>query len=208
MRAKKNNSELDVRIYLDAQEYISWSTQQKQNAEQKTCLKEAKDSIDIAECYDRGYYYSYEAQAAGVEVRFKSYAYRWHYSYAAQMHHKYVLIDDSVLLTGSYNFSDNAEHATMENLIVFSGESQPELLRSFRGNFESMWGQNRDGFQGFLAGLAVQDPVPLVFAPMALSWSEVAELKDVLFKNCPELNSEEYRKFPEKHRICPRSALK
>ncbi len=205
LRAKMNNPELDVRIYLDAQEYISLSTQRKQNAEQKACLDEAKDSTEIAECYDRGYYYSYEAQAAGVALRFKSYAYRWHYSYAAQMHHKYILIDDRILLTGSYNFSDNAEHATMENLLIFSSENQPELLQSFRANFEGMWGQNREAFQGFLATLAVQDPVPLVFAPMALSWSEVAELKEALFKNCPALNSEDYRNFPEKHRTCPRA---
>jgi phosphatidylserine/phosphatidylglycerophosphate/cardiolipin synthase-like enzyme len=205
VKAKEIRPELNIRIYLDAQEYISLSTQRKQKAEQTACLNTANTTVEKSDCYDRGYYYSYEAQAAGIDLRFKSYAYRWHYTYAPQMHHKYILIDDEILLTGSYNFSDNAEHATMENLLIFSGEQHPELIQSFRSNFEAMWSLNRHAFKGFMDSLAVIDPVPLVFPPMALTWQEVTALKDTLFKNCPALNSADYRDFPEKHKVCPRT---
>ena len=72
-------------------------------------------------------------------VRYKYYAYRWHYSYAIQMHHKYMIVDGKRLFTGSYNYSDNAEHNTMENVVIYDAAAFPALVAAFVANFEALW---------------------------------------------------------------------
>ena len=77
-------------------------------------------------------------------MRFKYYSYRWHYSTAKQMHHKYLLIDGDELYTGSYNLSDNAEHNTFENMLVFRGLPFGALISAYQDNFLALWDTARD----------------------------------------------------------------
>jgi phosphatidylserine/phosphatidylglycerophosphate/cardiolipin synthase-like enzyme len=48
-------------------------------------------------------------------------------------HNKVMIIDGHTLVTGSFNFTHQAEHENAENLLVVSG--QPELVRAYRQNF-------------------------------------------------------------------------
>ena len=48
-------------------------------------------------------------------------------------HNKIIIIDQRVLITGSYNFTNQAEGENAENLLIFRG--QPELIRKYRENF-------------------------------------------------------------------------
>jgi phosphatidylserine/phosphatidylglycerophosphate/cardiolipin synthase-like enzyme len=49
------------------------------------------------------------------------------------MHHKVIVIDGGLLITGSYNFSRSAEERNDENvLFIFS----PELADQYRMEFE------------------------------------------------------------------------
>ncbi len=206
IQAKKRNPQLDVKIYLDAQEFISSSYNKKQAKERDACLNKADTQSAKNLCFDKGYYYSYEAQAAGLELRFKSYAYRWHYSYAAQMHHKYVIVDNKSVLTGSYNFSDNAEHDTIENLLFISRDEFPEIVDSYAANFYKMWDLNRPALDTLMQFIETSNSIPLVFPPMALTQQELSELKNRISANCEAINSEEFRNFPEKHLSCPRTS--
>ena len=206
LEAKNSNPQLDVKIYLDAQEFISYSYQKEQKAKQDSCLATSVSTEDTNQCYEKGYYYSYEAQAAGLDLRFKSYAYRWHYTYAPQMHHKYMIIDDRQLLSGSYNYSDNAEHGTMENLMILNAASHPDVLASFIANYASIWELDRSSYQPLLGVIAQTDNVPIVFRAMALSWQEFSELKKAIYDNCKLINSEDYRTHPEHHLTCPRNS--
>ena len=56
------------------------------------------------------------------------------------MHHKFVVIDDQLVITGSYNWSMAAEDRNDENLVVISGE---EVARLFRAEFERVWSEAR-----------------------------------------------------------------
>jgi len=205
LQAMKEQPELDIQVYLDNQEYISYSGQLEQKQKRELCLESADSASATEACYDRGYYYSYEAQAAGISLRFKSYAYRWHYSYAPQMHHKYLIIDDHSVVTGSYNFSDNAEHATMENILIVSAEHAPGIVADFVANFTGMWDQNRDALPALQQRIQTSDTIPLVFPAMALNWSELTALKRSLVANCKPIHSDEFRKYPEKHTVCMRN---
>jgi phosphatidylserine/phosphatidylglycerophosphate/cardiolipin synthase-like enzyme len=198
---------LDLRVYLDGQEYISESTHRQQERELAACIAGAGSSASkLRDCYDRGFLFGYAVGRGAIQVRYKYYAYRWDASYAEQMHHKYLIVDGETLYTGSYNLSDNAEHNTFENLLVFSGAAYAGLVARYEDNFERIWDTGR--VEGRLAALRAQlagtGPVPLVFAPMALTWDEVGALKRDLLLACPAANSEPYRTEPTTHRTCPR----
>ncbi len=53
-----------------------------------------------------------------------------------RMHHKVMIIDDARLVTGSYNFSNNAEMRNDENVLLL--ESKP-LVSLFDDEFERCW---------------------------------------------------------------------
>lgn len=48
-------------------------------------------------------------------------------------HNKIILIDKRTIITGSYNFTNQAEHENAENVIVIKGH--PDLPGLFRANF-------------------------------------------------------------------------
>lgn len=51
------------------------------------------------------------------------------------MHHKFVIIDESKLISGSYNWTYNAEYRNQENIITIENR---ELLESFLNEFERL----------------------------------------------------------------------
>jgi hypothetical protein len=52
------------------------------------------------------------------------------------MHHKYMIIDGRILLTGSYNWSASAEDSNFENAVFLQGTA---VIRRFQEDFESIW---------------------------------------------------------------------
>uniref|UniRef100_A0A3B4BII6 Mitochondrial cardiolipin hydrolase n=1 Tax=Periophthalmus magnuspinnatus TaxID=409849 RepID=A0A3B4BII6_9GOBI len=55
---------------------------------------------------------------------------------AVYMHHKFALVDGSLLISGSLNWTLTAVQANMENLIV---TMEPELVRPFVQEFNRLW---------------------------------------------------------------------
>ncbi len=66
--------------------------------------------------------------AAGVDVRADT--------RSADMHHKFIVIDDVIVGTGSFNWSDNAENSNDENLVIIKSSS---LAQQYLGEFTRMW---------------------------------------------------------------------
>lgn len=54
----------------------------------------------------------------------------------ALMHNKFVVIDDELVMSGSFNWTKKAIFCNYENLIV---TSQEELVRPFVAQFERLW---------------------------------------------------------------------
>ncbi len=79
--------------------------------------------------YDRGSDISYLA-GKGLEIKVDMT--RHH------MHHKFAIVDNSALLTGSYNWTRSAEKFNQENLIITSNS---EFIRRFKNEFEKLWKQ-------------------------------------------------------------------
>lgn len=199
--------EVDIRVYLDGQEFISQSTHDAQVDDLAECLDNAGTSASkIRDCNDSGFLFGLIVGQSGIDVRYKYYSYRWDASYAVQMHHKYMIVDGDELWTGSYNLSDNAEHATFENMLHFSGSEFADLVASYESNFESMWETGRA--EDLLGDLREQistlptASIPLLFAPMALTWDEVTALKSLIVKECTIVNSTDFRTNPAAHKTC------
>jgi len=207
--ARAANPSLDIRVYLDGQEYVSYWTHSDQLDEYEDCMNDAGSSESAQRaCYDKGYYFAYALDLTGLDVRYKYYAYRWDYSYAAQMHHKFILVDEAILASGSYNFSNNAEQNTMENVVFYSVDQYPTLVAQFRHHFDGLWvtGEADDLYFELMDDIenGTDDSFPIVFDAMALNWSQVTDLKSLIRSKCADINSSEFRENPAMHWRCDR----
>ena len=52
------------------------------------------------------------------------------------MHHKFMLMDGDVLLTGSFNWTRQAIMGNNENILITNYE---EVVKAYSGEFERLW---------------------------------------------------------------------
>lgn len=55
---------------------------------------------------------------------------------APHMHHKFAVVDDELVLTGSYNWTRSAGRDNQENFVV---SDDPVLVRRFAAQFDRLW---------------------------------------------------------------------
>jgi phosphatidylserine/phosphatidylglycerophosphate/cardiolipin synthase-like enzyme len=204
--AKRARPALDIRVYLDQQEYISASGDAAQVRDLETCRQNATTPARQWNCESKDFLFGKLVGDGGVDVRYKTYAYRWDYSYALQMHHKVMIVDGRELFTGSYNLSMNAEQATFENLLHLRGATYAPVVAAFEREFERLWtaGRGPDLLPGLRGRIATASSIPLVFDSMALSWQELTDLKALVRTHCTAVDSDAFRDDPAAHRTCAR----
>ncbi len=54
------------------------------------------------------------------------------------MHSKVILIDDVLVITGSFNFTWSADRKNVENLLILRGKKQ--IMKAYIGQFERLKG--------------------------------------------------------------------
>jgi len=175
---------VEVQIVLDGQEYISDGTQRKENEKIRVCMEEYDDE---AYCYQRGIHYGRLLDKMDIDVRFKYYALRWHFPYAKQMHHKYMVVDKRTLYTGSYNWSYNAEFQTFENIAIFNTR---RLIQKYLRNFNTIYNYG-DGDEGYSSIMSLfrnaTNQIPVVFDPISLTIDQIDKVKKLARRRCPRL---------------------
>jgi len=57
---------------------------------------------------------------------------------ASKMHHKFALVDEAILLTGSYNWTNESEEGNHENLLILR---EPAVIEIYRAEFERLWAE-------------------------------------------------------------------
>jgi phosphatidylserine/phosphatidylglycerophosphate/cardiolipin synthase-like enzyme len=201
---KQANPSIDIKVYLDQQEYISPSGDTAQKNEVTACLAAATTETQRLDCLYNDFLFSKALVDAGIDVRFKSYAYRWNHSYAEQMHSKYMVVDGAELFTGSWNHSMNSEQSTFENCLHVSGTQHEELVDQFSDNFVAMWDQGRSKLAPLRSTISTASTIPLVYPPMALTYQEFGDLRALIRTNCTVVDSDEYRTNSAAHKTCPR----
>lgn len=74
-------------------------------------------------------------RAAGLSVR------NLGISGQSLMHHKFAIFDDRLVATGSYNWTQTAERANYENVVLLD---DPTLVSRFVEEFRRLWHASRD----------------------------------------------------------------
>jgi phosphatidylserine/phosphatidylglycerophosphate/cardiolipin synthase-like enzyme len=91
------------------------------------------------------------------------------------MHSKYLVVDGSRVLTGSFNWSENAELKTFENLVRFDERA---VVRAYQDNFVKVFSYQEGGFKALLESVkASSGQGPCSFAPISLSGPEIRKLR-------------------------------
>jgi phosphatidylserine/phosphatidylglycerophosphate/cardiolipin synthase-like enzyme len=57
------------------------------------------------------------------------------------MHHKFAVFDERLVVTGSYNWTNSAEHANYENLVVLD---EAEAVTRFQREFQRLWREAKE----------------------------------------------------------------
>ena len=126
-----------LRAINAAQESISFMAYSFTSDELAQALIErANSGVSVTGVMDKDQYHSnagteYDKLAqAGIDVRLDG--------NPRLMHHKVIIIDRQVVITGSYNFSNNAEHNNDENtLIIHNQDIAMQFLAEFQRIFDS-----------------------------------------------------------------------
>ena len=127
-------------------------------------------------------------------VRVKFYSFRPSFMYWFLNHHKYILIDQQganpVLISGSYNFSKNAEHNQFDNIVIYQGSEYRDLHASFMGEFEYLWNWNTDRKDKLIKKLFNSRdgafPIHLPEA-VAIDWEELESIYYQMLRRAPGL---------------------
>merc|ERR1712138_169257 len=69
-----------------------------------------------------------ELQAAGIEVRMNTSQHH--------MHHKFCILDECVLMNGSFNWTQGACENNYENVMI---TNETAFVAPFRDQFEQLW---------------------------------------------------------------------
>ena len=113
---------------------------------------------------------------AGADVRYKVYSRFWDYRTALQMHAKYLVVDEREVLTGSLNWSENAELNTFENLVSLK---DAEIVRSYVEWFERKWKYGDGELDTLIQKIEDEDGKgPCRFSPITLTGKEFAKLRE------------------------------
>lgn len=86
-----------------------------------------------------------ELERAGIEVRYKTYSLAYLQPRAQLMHHKTMIIDETRVVTGSFNWSDTAENGNYENVLVIEGRysANRACVGAYLAEHRKLWELNR-----------------------------------------------------------------
>ncbi|MBT3236759.1 MAG: hypothetical protein HN353_12455 [Bdellovibrionales bacterium] len=173
---------IKVTLVLDSQEYISSQWEEVEDKKIQECLEKGKTQLF---CHRQSVHFSRKASRAGIDVKIKYYAFRWFFPKAPQMHHKYLILDDREVYTGSYNWSFNSEYNSFENLARLD---QVEEVDSFMNNFKMVLSYGgKKPFRHFLSQFREKNRIPLFFSPRTLTITEIDQVRNIIYSNCPHI---------------------
>lgn len=99
-------------------------------------IDRAKTGVTVSGIFDKDQYHSNSGTEydtllnAGLDVRLDG--------NPRLMHHKVIIIDEQVVITGSYNFSNNAEQSNDENTLIIHN---PDIAAQYLAEFQQVYEQ-------------------------------------------------------------------
>jgi phosphatidylserine/phosphatidylglycerophosphate/cardiolipin synthase-like enzyme len=177
---KSKDPSVSIMIYLDGQNFVSFKEMKEQQATLQACASNencGETGIDWA----WPLLFSPEDLSPRAEqnilIRYKFTGSKNDKAPPPQMHSKYLIIDDSILLTGSYNYSLNSELGSFEDVILFDATSSSDhaaMVDAFNKNFQYLWERNRDKIQE--ATTRLREGRSLYDLPVSLDGKEISQI--------------------------------
>lgn len=176
LRAAKRG--IEVKLVVTMGEY-EWASKRKKLKE-KTCSNEFESKCSSG--------VNYAALLSGqgfeghenVEVRLKFFHLKTSAYLSKQMHSKYLIIDEQVVLSGSFNWSYSSEFSHIENIVEINQRESKEVLKEFNKDFDILWGQGREKLshlhERISATKKAGEKMDCGFDPMSLSYEEIDSL--------------------------------
>ena len=125
---------------------------------------------------DTNIYLDEKLAEVGAIVTYKTYMVKWDARTAKQMHSKYIIVDDTKVLSGSFNWSSNSETGSFENLSTWTDTT---IVEAYVKNFSKVGKYNGDGGLDLLLQKAQASGgrEPCAFTPISLSVSQFKQLR-------------------------------
>jgi len=128
-RAEK---EINIAMYIFTDRELSNSlVSAKERGVKIKVLLDGKSAEEIS--YSKHYFLSENNINVRLDKAHASYGDK----YEGIMHNKFAIIDNSTLITGSYNWTHSAEELNDENLLIIKDEKR--LIHKFSGKFIELW---------------------------------------------------------------------
>ena len=125
---KKAHDSIDIAMYeLTSREIAQAIVEAK---ERHVKVKVSLDIAQIKDHFSKGRY----LLKKGVEVKF--------HMGPGLMHDKFAVIDDRIVITGSYNWTVTAEKKNAENLLLISDKV---IAQKYTKEFKHLWSQSGEG---------------------------------------------------------------
>lgn len=116
-----------------------------------------------------------------IKIRIKYFDLRPLQSIQKQMHHKYIIIDNQYILTGSFNWSFSSEFQHIENLLFIDKAYYPYMVNQFEEDFSQLWIKNRDTFNQLYTKLKENFKQNKKFkcslTPITLNYSQIDKIR-------------------------------
>ncbi len=182
-----------VRIIDSAKNYIQIATTRVRHQPLlEAILRAAERGVKIEIIISQDDYHDLQKRATwllknkNIQLRIKFYSLKPSDYMAFQMHNKFMIVDHSTVLTGSFNWSKSGEENHIENIVELNDLMAQEVLPDFEKEFSRLWNLGRDRLEDFeqkLESLKDSGKVPRCgFSPIVFDIDEIVEL----LKNNPK----------------------
>ncbi len=133
---KNAKEEINVAMYILTDRELSNALISAKNRGVKVkILLDAKSAEEIG--YSKHHFLSEREIDVKLDNTHKSYGDK----YEGIMHNKFAIIDNKILITGSYNWTHSAEELNNENLLII--KDAEELLNEFEEEFLKLWNRSK-----------------------------------------------------------------
>ena len=132
---EKAEKEINIAMYIFTDRELSNSlASAKERGVKIKVLLDGKSAEEIS--YSKHYFLSEKGVNVRLDKTHKSYGNK----YEGIMHNKFAIIDNSILITGSFNWTHSAEELNDENLLIIKNEKK--LIAKFQDKFDELWNKS------------------------------------------------------------------
>lgn len=173
MRAAKRGVEVKVVVTMGEYEWAS----RRNKMTVKNCPNEFERSCSSGVNYAALLAKENYKGSENVDVRLKFFHLNTQAYLNKQMHSKYLIADDSVVLSGSFNWSYSSEFNHIENVVTLNEAEAPNALKDFNHDFDRLWEQNREKLSPLHNKISTvkenDEKMNCGFEPMTLEYREI-----------------------------------